>query len=306
MFMRRLPKVLLQSLLLIVFLSVPSLAQYYGEVPLFRGKQGKALVMVNVDGRGRYPFMLDTGAEDTVVLQSLVDMLQLSPAVGKGRTISTGNGAVRARAYTIGDLFIGNMRMPTPTAIALPSRKGITYKGVIGGPLFKDVSAEFNFDDKKLRIYKRGHKFDESEWQKLKGVKLEKTYFTVPITVEGKEIIAFVDTGANRTLINAEAAELLGIGTDGRPTANVDVTGGGNKSSTAKRFRVSSFFLGPHDMESRKLYSADIPFFRSINLHDKPAAILGMDVLQHFNFVVDAHNSRMFLKGRVGIYPSYD
>jgi len=299
-------KRLVSTLLLFIFVSVPSLAQYYGEVPLFRGSRGKALVMVNVDNRGRYPFMLDTGSEFTVVLQNLVDQLQLSPAVGKGRTIGTGNGTVRARAYNIGELFIGNMRMPTPNAIALPNRKDQSFKGVLGGPLFKDVSAEFNMDDKKLRIYNRGHAFDESEWQKLKGTKIDKTYFTVTITVEGHEIAAFVDTGAERTFINAEASALLGVNDGSRSTTDVGVTGGGNKTSTAKVFQVASFTLGDHDLESRKLYSADLPFFKSIKLYDKPAAILGMDVLQHFNFIVDASNARMFLKPRIGIYPSYD
>lgn len=97
------------------------------EVPLKRNRQGHYMLVGQINGED-VEFLLDTGATDVVVPESIARRLGL-PYGGRGRAM-TANGPVTIYQTRIEELHLGEIRLTNINASINPSMEGAILLGM--------------------------------------------------------------------------------------------------------------------------------------------------------------------------------
>jgi predicted aspartyl protease len=252
-------------------------------------------VPVRVDGKGPYRFVVDTGAERTVIARELAQDLRLRPA-GAARVHSMTEVSDIA-TVSIPALVVGSREVSGIKAPAL-ERRNLGAEGMLGVDALKSERVSFDFVRHAMTVVS-ARKHEES-WAAGAIVVTARSRFgylvLLDASIEGEKVWVVVDTGAQTTVGNTalrrrlEQKHRLGAIT---PVEMVSVTGGKMMAdqTTARIFRI-----GGVDVERMPIAFADAHPFKKLDLLDRPAILLGMDVLMLFERVsVDFPNRRVRL-----------
>ena len=122
------------------------------EIPLqvITGSGGavSVLVPVSINGQGPFRFALDTGADVSLVDQSLAEQLGL-PIAGKPEAIGGVSGVAEANLVKVAQWDAGGVKLPSETvaSLTLPQeRPGMGLQGLLGADMlstFGTVTIDF-------------------------------------------------------------------------------------------------------------------------------------------------------------------
>jgi predicted aspartyl protease len=196
--------------------------------------------------------LLDTGAERSVVTAGIVTRLGLLSDPRHGSLVSGVGGAgigqndalVEHYVFAGYDPGVGHyavINVPIDTGTALP------FGGIIGGDILSDFDLDLDVPHDRLTVYRvhncRGRFLPWSE--PYSAVPMATTWnsgrLVVPVTVDGVQLQAMLDTGAASSVIDSSAAQRLGVtaatlGTE--PSARGFGAAGVDFSRTLHRFGV--------------------------------------------------------------------
>ena len=166
-------------------------------VPL-RMEKGRPVVDVTVDGKGPFPFVLDTGAGGTVLESELAKELGL-PEAGEVRIGDPINPhSIAAKQFRIDRLAIGGAIFSGMVATAMENggfQQHLGARGILGMPLFAELLLTLDYGRGELRIG-RGE-LPAPDGREL--VALSRGFggtIRVPITVASLSIEADLDSGS--------------------------------------------------------------------------------------------------------------
>jgi predicted aspartyl protease len=244
-------------------------------------------VPVSIEGSGPYDFIVDTGAERTVIATDLAHRLSLSES-GKTRVHSMTEVSDIATVL-IRTLDVGGKRYAGIQAPAL-ERANLGAEGMLGVDTLQSQRVSFDFPHNQMTVV-ASRKMEEP-WAEDAIVVTGRSRFghlvLVDASVDGQKVWVIVDTGAQSTVGNSvlrrklEARHRLGATWS---VTMVSVTGGNVKLGGANVYGLPVAF-------------ADVHPFRQLGLMDRPALLLGMDALKLFDRVsVDFANRRVRLLG---------
>ena len=255
-------------------------------------------VPVIVDGRGPYNFVVDTGAERTVIARELATDLALG--AGKRTRVHSMSEVSDIETVIIPHLEVAGDKVRSIQAPAL-ARRNLGAEGMLGVDSLKSRRISFDFDKGEMTISPSRRR--EPSWAPgtivVTGKRLFGRLVLVDASVEGQKVWVIIDTGSEVTLGNSalrrklEAKGRLG---PVRPINGMSVTGGHFQADqgVAKRIRI-----GGMDIENMPIAFADVHPFKKLDLMDRPALLLGMDALRLFGKVsVDFANRRVRMQAR--------
>jgi hypothetical protein len=98
-----------------------------------RQRAAMALVPIYIDGKGPYPFAVDTGASRSLIAAGLASRLKL-PEVGSAGVISGITGSSRAVNVRIGNWRAGSISLPPTLLAAMESSSSSTSKSAPPSP----------------------------------------------------------------------------------------------------------------------------------------------------------------------------
>jgi predicted aspartyl protease len=176
-------------------------------------------VRIAVDGQP-VTLMLDTGAEDTVLDPQTAARLGLVGhyeyprhfgALGGG----TGSGVAATRHFVAGAVDVPDFRIMIG-GVSLPDLEGIQPQGLLGADFLGQFAVDLDLPDGRLRLYRPGCLTVEPAWSPpfatiAANRSLHDRLF-FPVTLDGRQLFAFIDSGAVRSVIDREAAAALGVG----------------------------------------------------------------------------------------------
>lgn len=246
--------------------------------------QNRMTVPVSIDTRGPWPFVIDTGAERTVVSRQLATSLGL--AAGPPLRVVAMTGPSLVQSVIVPGLGVSKLAQPTITAPALEAGN-IGAAGILGIDTLQGHSIDIDFDRSAMtvrpshrhRVIAGGHG-DEI-------VVVAKSLFGQLIVTDaswrGTRIAVVIDTGSSMTignpaLLRMMAARARPIG----PTSAVSVTG---LTLNAQAFLVNDLAIGGITFANVPVAIADAAPFRRFGLERRPALMLGMDALRRFRRV---------------------
>jgi len=235
-------------------------------------------VQVQIDGKGPYPFIVDTGAERSVVSNELASTLGLD-AGDRARlfdfTGSSTVNTVRVPMLSAGSLSTTDMQAPSLAEANLGA------PGMLGIDALQGHKVVIDFDRKRMTLVP-AKKHPKGEILVGAEPRLGQLIVT-RAEFNGQPIAVIIDTGSwvsvgNKAMLALAKRKPRMLG----PISVKSVTG---RTFNADYVAVSDLHVGDVRFDNFGLSFADMPPFERFGLKDKPALILGMSSLKMFRRV---------------------
>jgi predicted aspartyl protease len=239
---------------------------------------------VTISGRGPYRFVVDTGADRTIISNELAARLGL--AAGPDVVVHSTSEASTVGTVVVPQMTVGRRAITGLDAPAL-HRNHIGAEGMIGLDGLQAQHVLFDFDRRTLTIAPSRHLRDR--WPSGTIVVSGRSRFgrlvLIDAAIEGERVWVILDTGSDTTIGNnalRRRLERRGRLRSTVPVTLMSVTGGIVQAgyTSINRLRV-----GGADIRHLPIAFADVHPFRQLDLLDRPAVLLGMDALQLFRRV---------------------
>lgn len=273
------------------------------EVLAIGAAQDRMTVPVSIGRRGPWNFVIDTGAERTVVSRELAGVLGL--AAGPQVRVIAMTGPARVGSVIVPGLSVSRIARETIEAPALGAND-LGAVGMLGIDALQGHAITIDFDKSRMTL-KPARRRASARFTPTAGevVVTAKSLFGQLIVTDafwhGKRISVIIDTGSPLTVGNG--ALLAAITRRPRLIGPVEVTSatGGTLHTTA--FSVDRLDIGGIAFRGVRVAFSDVPPFRRFGLADTPALLLGMDSLRLFRQVgIDFANREIRFAFPRGMY----
>jgi predicted aspartyl protease len=248
-------------------------------------------VPVMINGKGPFPFIIDTGADRSVISTQLADRLELP--TGRKTRLHAMAGSRDVRTVRVETLQISANTLRNVEAAALPAGS-LGAEGLLGIDSLKGLRITMDFGAQTMTAEPSTSKPP----QMTKG-QAENDGDTIVVTARsrlgqlvmvdadanGEKIWVVVDTGAQNSVANTRLRRMLvkhqRISTL-KPITLTDVLGGETKANYAiiQKLRLGGLLMG-----NAAVAFADVHVFDIFGLKRKPAMLLGMDSMRSFSRV---------------------
>lgn len=261
-------------------------------------------VGVRIDGRGPFPFVVDTGAERTVISVELAAQLRLISAPS-ARLLSLSEESV-VPTVLIPRLSISNTVVGAISAPAL-ARDHLGAAGILGIDTLQKQRVVFDFKRGLMKISPSAEREEHTYGEEI-VVRARSRFGRLVLadaSVGDQKVYVIIDSGAQLSIGNPALLRRLAARRQNKsvlPVRLTSVTGGTITANTALLRKVR---IGGVRMENMPVVIADSGVFHKLGLSDRPALLLGMDVLRSFDRVsIDFANRRIrfLLPGQAGMH----
>jgi predicted aspartyl protease len=277
------------------------------EVQGSRDVDARLTVPVTINGGGPYHFVVDTGAERTVISRELADRLTLAPSTPVTLLSVTGFDQVDTAIVAELKLTASRSRLSDFQAPLL-SEYNLGAPGMLGIDSLQTKRVVMDFRSMRMSISDAPRKalLDDNEIVVTARRKLGQLIL-VDADADGQKISVIIDTGSavsiGNPLLRKKLAQRGRLGTT-RPISITSVTGG---QTPADYTQVDRIRIGGVTMADLPIAFADARIFHRLGLDRKPALLLGMDALTLFHRVsIDFanRNVRFIVKGNAWHSPA--
>jgi predicted aspartyl protease len=243
-----------------------------------------APVMIN--GQGPFPFLMDTGANVSCVSRDLAQRLGLPPL--PPARVHTVVGVRERPGVLIETLRVGDRSRRGVHAAALALDKGLD--GVLGVDWLDGQRLEMGFKAKSLAITRS--KADVAKEGVVAVVPARRRFGQLTIVdadLGGRRINAMIDSGSQLTICNAalramvSAANRRAGSTDAYSRVGLETLLG--EAFTGEMIYLPFMRLGGLQLGNVPVVYSQMHVFELWGLKDKPAVMLGMDLLTQFDTV---------------------
>lgn len=262
-----------------------------------RTVDNRVTIPVSVDGRGPFDFIVDTGAERTVISRELADTLELDAS--DDVWLTTILNVEQVPTVIIPRLAAGRRTVEEIQAPAL-ARTDLGAVGVLGIDALEDQQVLFDFQREEMTFSQA--RIDESEWSEgevivVRARQRAGRLVLARANVEGTRIHAIVDTGSAITLGNSALRDRLIRRGQMDPEQSFLVTSVTGSTMSINYAFVDELHIGGVRLNNLPIAFADTELFRELDLLERPAVLLGMNALRVFDRVlIDFANRRLRLQ----------
>lgn len=254
-------------------------------------------VETTVEGQGPYRFVVDTGANRSVLSTEVAEALGLQPsgqAMVHGIAGILPSRTVLVRHLTIAGLLTRRVRMPV-----LP-RRYLGADGLLGVDVLTNRRATLDFERQSFSLASGGatptvarsagarRADDVASNEVVVPARHRFGQLTiVDAELGGVRLTAFLDSGAEMTVGNTSLAAAL----RGRPglindrPLQVELVSATGQLVAGEMTTVPPLRLGGVRLGNLSCVFADLHTFEIWQLNDRPALLIGVDVMRHFDAI---------------------
>lgn len=252
-------------------------------IPTRPDRAGRLLAPVEVDGKGPFRFLVDTGCNGTMIGLPLALALGFVPDPPSGTTntmvkVHDVLGPVLMPAMRLGELDMGRFITANITAPVMMIGDRSGADGVIGTNSLIGRRLVVDFKRDRIRI-EPSRRQPPIGFETIKGRMHGDNLLIVPVQIAGITVPALVDTGAERSLFNKPLLDRLEM--DGRvePLGYLQLVNLSGLEMSGPVHLLPRFRLGSLTIRNLAGILVDAHAFDTLDLADQPAMVLGMDVL---------------------------
>jgi predicted aspartyl protease len=247
-----------------------------------RKVETRLTIQVHVNGHGPYDFIVDSGADTSVVGLSIARRLQLplgTPVTLNAMTSRNIVDRVKVSQLTLGPSTIRDLQLPALREADVGGQGMIGIDALVRQRLMMDFEKRLiKVED--ARVPQKSLPGDIVIIARRRRGQLILTQ----VKAAGLSLDAVIDTGTQITIGNlALRDKLIRRNRDKFTTMAVtDVTG---KTMNVQVARIGELRLGPVVLQDVPMAFADLPPFKLFGLSNEPALLLGTDILENFRRV---------------------
>lgn len=252
---------------------------------------GRPTAKVMIGALGPFDFLVDTGANATVISMSL--------AIASGATF-TGSGTVNGVTgsavlplATVSDLTSGVVRRRSMRVAVLPDSAFDRESGILGADVFAGRRLTFDIPGKLVKVEPSRR---ASTVARIGNLRMRNGMLAELSGRVGRvQTRLMLDTGAQHCIANPVLdRELRRLHPGQRRVPSVEITGVTGQVLTGEFLELPPTELGELVLKGAVAVAADAPIFGVWGLDDEPAMIVGVDVLSRLRgFSID-YGTRRF------------
>jgi predicted aspartyl protease len=244
-------------------------------------------IPVMINGLGPFQFIVDTGADRSVLSVGLAERLKL--ARGPDVMVHGVSGAMISQTALVDELTVGDARI-RKASLPVLAQERVGADGLLGVDVLEGRSVVMDFHRRRLEVRRSRSPFDLVQMSREVAVSADDKYGRLTVVdcrVAGARALAFIDSGGgvsigNMALSRAIATRRRRGVDDVRPAQLLTASG----EITVGQFRVApSLTLGDVRVTNLPMAFADLHIFDVWGMNAKPAILLGVDVLRMFSRV---------------------
>ncbi len=253
-------------------------------------------VKVMVGGKGPFAFLIDTGAERTVIARELAARLDL--AEGERLKLATIGGSATVPSFRVAALQMSNLNLASVEAPAFYGRH-IGAAGLIGVDMLESRRVLIDFRKETMQILETRRRalpiIRDDDAIVVNARNSAGRLILSDARLDGKRIDVIVDTGAQTSVGNMALQKLVASRRAHRfPFVATELTAVTGEVVPALRTAIKRIVINGMDVNDLPVSFADSQAFRALGLYDRPALLLGMDSLSLFDRVeIDFPNRRV-------------
>ena len=239
-------------------------------------------VAVRVNGRGPYNFVVDSGADTSVIGQRIARALAL-PA-GTPVTLHNMTETKRVDRVLVDELVLGPS---TVTDLQLPvlQEKDLGGDGMIGIDALVEQRLMMDFEKQLIKVEDAKKPPPRMDGDIVVVARLRRGQLILTqVTANRQKIEAVIDTGSMITIGNSKLRDLL-LRRAPDKDYTIGVTGVTGVTADLQLGRVAELRLGSIVLRDLPIAFADVPPFAVFGLKDQPSLLLGTDILEAFRRV---------------------
>lgn len=258
-------------------------------------RSDRMTVPVRINNSEPVDFIVDTGAERTVISGDLAQRLALE--AGPELRLATITGPTTAPSFYIEELTLKSHKVEGIEAPAL-ERSNLGASGLLGIDSLEDSKVLLDFRTRHLEVLpssrsKRPGKLEQGMIV-VSARKRAGRMILSSAEVDGVKVDIILDTGAQASMGNFALRDRLRrrhLRFDYIPVKMKSVTG---EELHGEFSQIRAITIGSFDVTNLPVTFADNYAFHALKLADKPAILFGMDALKLFDrVVIDFGNRRV-------------
>ena len=249
-------------------------------LPTTRDHIGRVVVPVTVNGKGPFRFIVDTGATYSTITPDVVRALGLKPAdvptvVLNGITGTTQVSAVTLDKLQTGDLIIERLLVPVVSGTLMAGADGI-----FGAAGLTEKSLSVDFQRNRVEISGGVQAAVRAQALRIHATRMTHGLMVLAMQVGRVHALAVIDTGSERTLGNLALRDALDQRRRPGTVAQVtSVYGATAQVEPGEIWRAPTITIDSLRINDVEVVYGDFHVFKVWDMQDKPAIIIGMDVL---------------------------
>jgi predicted aspartyl protease len=247
-----------------------------------RKARTRMTVEVGVNGTGPYRFVVDSGADSSVVGWRIARALQLPlgrPAILNGITASGRVERVLVDSLTLGPSTIRSLQLP-----ALEERD-LGGDGMVGIDALVEQRLMMDFEKRLITVEDATRPAARLDGEIVVTAHRRRGQLILTqVRAAGLPVEAVVDTGSEITIGNRKLRDRLVRGNKDK-FVTVQVTGVTGVTVPLELVRVAELKVGSILLRNVPIAFADVPPFQVFGLKDQPSLLLGTDLLENFRRV---------------------
>jgi predicted aspartyl protease len=239
-------------------------------------------VEVLVNGRGPYRFLVDSGADSSVVGLRIARELKLPN--GTPVNLNSMTGSARVERVLVDELALGSSTIRNLELPALLERD-MGGEGIVGIDALVGQRLMMDFEKRLIKAE------DARQPVKMVGGEIVVTarrrrgqLILTEVRAAGLRVDAVIDTGSEITIGNLALRDKL-IRRHRDKFATVEVTGVTGAVFSLQMAHIGELRLGAVTLRNVPMAFADLPPFQVFGLSEQPALLLGTDLLETFRRV---------------------
>lgn len=268
--------------------------------PIMLDRSDRMTLPIHIGGQGPFGFVVDTGAERSVVSNEIAGRLGLATA-GRARIVGIAE-TVTADMFHLRDVRLRDVRLGDVVVPAF-SQTNIGGPGLIGIDSLENHRLLIDFvagrmdirPSERSRRPRRDPEIDDGDAIVVVARRLAGRMILSNAELNGRRIDVIVDTGAQSSIGNLALMRLVrreGMRSGGTSTGQI--TGVTGATMPVQVGQIERLKIGGVDFTDLPVAYANSPAFTALGLEQRPALLLGMDALRLFDRVsVDFANRRV-------------
>lgn len=248
-----------------------------------RKVRSRMTVEVNINGNGPHKFVVDSGADTSVIGSKLAAELSLpsaEPVLLHAMTETTTVNTVAVDSLQLGPSTVTNLELP------VLKENDIGGDGMIGLDALVEQRLMLDFEKRIITVedqYEEPADFGPNEIIVTGKLRRGQLILT-EVEAQGQRVDAIIDTGTEVTIGNLALRDALlrRRDRDGETFTIFGVTGA---AADVEFARIRRLQLGPIRFSNVTIAFADVPPFEVFGVKDEPSLLLGTDLMETFRRV---------------------
>lgn len=244
--------------------------------------RSRMTVAVQVNGHGPYRFVVDSGADSSVIGARVAQTQQLPagrPVTLNGMTGSSVVPRVLVDELGLGPVGVSDLELPVLQEADLGG------DGMLGIDALAEQRLMLDFEKRQISVEDASKPLPRMDGEIVVTARRRRGQLILTqAKANGRQVEAVIDTGTEITIGNSALREFL-VRRRGAAMEKVEIIGVTGAKSELEIARVAEIRLGSVILRNVPIAFADVPPFEVFGLSKQPALLLGTDLMEVFRRV---------------------